>query len=514
MKSMINQKVGFWLLALLSFSVLGVGLKWIDINEKTNIQNSQKIVLQEAKAHFFDMVTARTWNASHGGVYVLHDGLNPNPYLKDNVYELPNGQRMIKINPAWMTRQMAEIANQREGYNFNITSLNPINPYNVADSFEREALTFFEKNKEVPYYYYFKEKDGKRIFNFMGALKVDKSCMPCHAQQGYQIGDIRGGIRVSLPLENYNASIEALEEQTKINRVIAVSITVFVLFLLFMISRLLHKKEVALEEDNEHLHEEVAKQTAQLQALNETLEYRVREEINKGREKDKMMVAQSRQAAMGEMIQMLAHQWRQPLSTIAMHASNVIVDLELGEVDTTSLKKEQEAIIYLAQNLSKTIESFQHLFHPDEMKKKEKIIDVLEKCLSITQEQCTEYNILVEKDIDTSIGHIVDSPSLLQVYLSLMTNAIEAVEKNKGTRAIKVSLRIMGTHVVTTFTDNGPGIPADILEKIFDPYFSTKSEKNGMGLGLFMAKMIVEKHLHGTIQTHTSDQGFQIKIIL
>ena len=192
-------------------------------------------MVAEAKAHFDDMVTVRSWNASHGGIYVKqHDNLQPNPYLKENILLSKNNEILIKINPAWMTRQISAIANKevKDGRFYKITSLKPLNPNNAPDKFEREALNYLEQHKNQTYYWNFSNKQNQSMkFNFMGSLKTTKNCLGCHGEQNYHVGDIRGGIRITLPTQRYNEIINTLEEKKSIS----IALDFFTTFFLFLI---------------------------------------------------------------------------------------------------------------------------------------------------------------------------------------------------------------------------------------------------------------------------------------
>jgi diguanylate cyclase (GGDEF)-like protein len=160
----------------------------------------QRIATLTAKSVFRQIVIARRWNSLHGGVYTLvtEDNL-PNPYLEDPVRDLKINDTMMltKINPALMTRQISEIAMLEEGIQFHITSLNPIRPMNEATPLEKHFLQSFEQGKKEGSA--FMEEYDRQVFKYMAPLITEKSCLICHAKQGYKEGDIRGGISVSLP---------------------------------------------------------------------------------------------------------------------------------------------------------------------------------------------------------------------------------------------------------------------------------------------------------------------------
>lgn len=183
---------GLWSLVLVSFLVWNAGA------HKQYVRN---IVLYQARAFFEQILTTRYWNASHGGVYVpITKQTQPNPYLHVSDRDLltVDGKRLTKINPAYMTRQIAEIAAVRNKVKFHITSLNPIRPQNAADKWEQKALhSFSAQNQEV--IDKIKGADGEVDFRYMAPLWVEESCLSCHREQGYKLGDLRGGISILIP---------------------------------------------------------------------------------------------------------------------------------------------------------------------------------------------------------------------------------------------------------------------------------------------------------------------------
>ncbi len=171
----------------------------------------ERLALKTAKA-FFELINiSRYWNSKHGGVYVpITEETQPNPYLIDPLKTLTTdtGQQLTKINPAYMTRQISEIADQLSGVKFHITSLNPIRPDNKAEPWEKQWLESFEEGAKE--HGEFVNAVDKKIFRYMAPLITKSPCLKCHEKQGYSEGDIRGGISVTLqylPKESYSALI-------------------------------------------------------------------------------------------------------------------------------------------------------------------------------------------------------------------------------------------------------------------------------------------------------------------
>jgi len=241
-----------------------------------------------------------------------------------------------------------------------------------------------------------------------------------------------------------------------------------------------------------------------------------REKIRKElQSQEEIMISQSRHAAMGEMIGMIAHQWRQPITVIAMGANNTLLDIELDNLSAESCKKQAQRILKQTEYLSKTIDDFRNFFRPDKEKEVIKVEDVMSEAEKIIGKSLENNG--VKLTITNRKGYTVETYSreLLQVFINLLKNAKEAlVEHREKDRHIDVIISDNGDSVITTVCDNGGGIDVSIIDRIFDPYFSTKDEKSGTGLGLYMSKTIVEKHLHGTIEVSNTKEGACFKIAI
>lgn len=165
-------------------------------------------ILTRAKSYFQNIVFTRRWNADYGGVFVeKKEGMQSNPYLENPDIQGVDGKLYTKKNPALMTREISHYAEKEGIFSFHITSLKPLNPGNVPDKFEREALNLFEKGvKEFSK----KEKENNTVyFKYMAPLVTEESCLQCHRQQGYKIGDIRGGISVKFNIADIEKNLMA-----------------------------------------------------------------------------------------------------------------------------------------------------------------------------------------------------------------------------------------------------------------------------------------------------------------
>jgi hypothetical protein len=163
-------------------------------------KQTDELSIHQARSFFQEIVTTRFWNATHGGVYVpVTSQTQPNPYLDDPERDLvtDKGLKLTKINPAYMTRQIAEIAKEKNLVWFHITSDKPIRPANVADQWEAKALKLFLSGSHE-FSEFTQNERGVKVFRYMAPLWVEAACLKCHSQQGYKEGDLRGGISVTL----------------------------------------------------------------------------------------------------------------------------------------------------------------------------------------------------------------------------------------------------------------------------------------------------------------------------
>jgi len=470
----------------------------------------QKFMIQEAVSHLENIIDTRKWNASHGAVYIKqHDGIEPNPYLLNNTLKTDTNETLIKVNPAWMTRQISEIANQDNNYYYKITSLKPINPNNKADHFETEALEFFEKNLDEKYYYNLPEDESNsQKFDFMGSLKVNKECMACHAYQGYSIGDIRGGIRVSIPTQIYKENLVEIQRNSLIDKYIATLFVLVVSIILSIYIRMSFRHNLVMKKLNDELEQKVQERTSELKEINDTLEERVANEVEKNRLQHESMLTQSRYVAMGEMIGMLAHQWRQPISVINMQANNLLVEIELGVEETQEIKKELEGITLETQKLSQIISFFSNMFEKNSTKESVKVEDIIENALSVLNANFDAHDIVVEKEYNSSAEISIVSQELFQVFWNVLKNANDIlIEREVKNPLISITLIESEDEIITIISDNAGGVDDNNYDAIFEPYYSTNRNLNGKGLGLYISKNIMEKELRGAISVQNSRYG-------
>jgi len=215
-----------------------------------------------------------------------------------------------------------------------------------------------------------------------------------------------------------------------------------------------------------------------------------------------LMEQQNRLALLGEMIGMIAHQWRQPLGAIAAVTASMQLKAQLGKCTTETVLDHAAKIEKLIKYMSETIDDFRYFFKPNQPKSMTDLEKIVKGALTLIDGSLSKKDIALELDVQDVRPLMSYEGKLKQVVINLIRNAEDAlVDRQVASPSIQISVR----KNTLCITDNAGGIPAEILPKIFDPYFSTKVKKDGTGLGLYMSKMIIEEHCKGRLNVKSWD---------
>jgi signal transduction histidine kinase len=228
---------------------------------------------------------------------------------------------------------------------------------------------------------------------------------------------------------------------------------------------------------------------------------------------EKMMIDQSRLAIMGEMIGMIAHQWRQPITIIGMITNNTVLDIQLGESKQQQLLEDMDLIDKQVHYLSRTIDDFRNFFRQNKLPQSVTMRDISNELLTIFGKTFDNNHIALTFEGEIELEFTTYKNELLQVFLNLLSNSRDAIElKAIENPCICITVTTSSNFIIFEIQDNAGGIPDEIIGYIFQPYFTTKSEKDGTGLGLYMSSIIIEKHLFGTIATTNQQNDYLDRI--
>jgi signal transduction histidine kinase len=222
---------------------------------------------------------------------------------------------------------------------------------------------------------------------------------------------------------------------------------------------------------------------------------------------NKAMFSQSRLAQAGEMLSMISHQWRQPISKIASIASHLRFQMMMGNtINENELDKELNTIEEHTEFLSETIDDFKEFYKPKSIKETSSILPVINKALSFLQNELSKKSIILTKKFDKDREALIYPNELVQVLINIIQNAIEL---SKAKASITISTKAKIDEYVISIKDEAGGIKDENIDKIFNAHFSTKSEKNStnLGLGLYVSKVIIESHFNGKLEVESQGKN-------
>ncbi|MCX6060632.1 MAG: HAMP domain-containing sensor histidine kinase [Campylobacterales bacterium] len=264
---------------------------------------------------------------------------------------------------------------------------------------------------------------------------------------------------------------------------------------------------------NRRLDELVLRRTNELEAFNQRLQDEIEKAVEKNRTQEKILMQQAKMAEIGSMVESIAHQWRQPLNILGLSMTKLSLGCSFGRID--NMEKTIEIVEQQIQYMSQTIDDFRNFFKQDRVQSNVNINHIVGEVETLLGPLLARKKITVIRNIDPSITVLVYPNELKQVLINLVNNAREAIEQSKNTeRQIRISCEHKSRFCTISIEDTGGGVPLYIIDKIFDPYFTTKFESQGTGIGLYMAKMIVEKHFLGKLSVHNTVMGacFEIRL--
>lgn len=468
---------GWWLLPLALWAVaVGFSLR----NQLIEVrQHSIDVAIEGARNMFRMVVLVRAWNSEHGGVYVpVTPTTQPNPYLDHPRRDLrtDDGMALTMINPAFMTRQLAEMAVGRGGALFHITSLRPIRPANAADAWEIPALQRFEAGeKEV--FGVVSQAAGGELLRYMAPLLVEKPCLNCHRIQGYREGQIRGGISISVPFEPIAAAAEPSRRQGILSHGL---VFVFVAAIGGILLELLRRRWTGL--------------AASLSAL---------EKAKGALQESNRHLAQAREAAEGAhraksaFLANMSHELRTPLNGILGFAYLLRRELTGEHEKDLAIRLEKSAqgllamieqVLELARLEAGTIALEIAPFSLDEVLRK--VADDLSRKAS--QKGLT---VVVERDPSLPDALLGDCDRIREILAHYADNAAKFAES--GRIVLRVGGRgadAGGIAVRFEVEDEGIGIDEAVLPQLFRPFeqadSSTTRRHGGAGVGLVICRRL------------------------
>ncbi|WP_306599908.1 ATP-binding protein [Geothrix sp. 21YS21S-2] len=424
-------------------------------------RETRAIALGRARDSFQKDVTTRQWVTQRGGVYVpLDERTAPNPHLahvRDREIITTSGKVLTLVNPAYLTRMLHELGREKYGLQGHITSLKPIRAANAADPWEVRALRALETGAAE--FYEESPVDGRPTLRFMGALVTQEGCLRCHASQGYQVGDVRGGISVTVPMPRGSALVGGLGNLPTLivmGAVWSVGLIVILLAGRWNLARLQDRQRSETERDL------LQAQLAQAQKME----------------------------SLGALAGGVAHDMNNVLGAILGLASATVDRHAPGDPTRRAL----ETIIKAAERGGKTVRGLLSFARQSPAEERDLDLNGILQEEARLLEHTTLARVALTLDLAPDLRPIRgDASALSHALMNLCVNAVDAMPQG-GTLALRTR-NVDGDWIELSVEDTGEGMPPAVLERALDPFFTTKDVGRGTGLGLSLVYSTVKAHL-------------------
>jgi signal transduction histidine kinase len=296
-----------------------------------------------------------------------------------------------------------------------------------------------------------------------------------------------------LAIEEKRITQKKFETMTFMFNILIIGIFIISVLFTFGLLRYFNKLNLYLENS-------VNEKTKKLTEINSYLEIKVKKEVENSRKKDMLLYQQAKLASLGEMLNNIAHQWRQPLGALSMIIQSFQSKMEVGKLTYSMVQEKVKDAMYLSKNMSNTLEDFQNFFNPNKDKTYFLISECINHTLELTKYLIDKENIEMNIEIQDDMKVYSFYNELSHVVLNLISNSKDALMDKDYKKIIKIQIKKSNENIKINIIDNGGGINDEILPKIFDPYYTTKHKSAGTGIGLYMSKQIIEKHMCGIIK--------------
>ena len=448
---------------------------------------------RQAKMLFNQIKLTRQWVADHNGLFLVKSpGVEANPFLPNSQIQDETGNWLVKRNPAMVTRELSAYA-AREGMGqFNVTSLDPLNPDNIPDQFEQSSLEQFKQGLAESVS--IEKAESAHRLRYMAPLEVDSGCLDCHGGRGYEVGDIRGGMSVSIPIDWAYAEIRQNNKlllNIAIATIIIVSLAIYFLFDLLVAKRLnvlarqmdSYPQKLLNKPNLNEPKDEIGSLSSNFHKLCDRLE-QSQQELDTTREQ---MFQNEKQAALGRLVAGISHEINNPLGGM----QNCIQTMKRSMDKPDLIERYMELLGQGVQRIKGTVQQLLNIGRKEPL---EQVVGNVDEMLC----DCLELTCVGRRNIDLDMQLNVGKPLLIgmealrQVVINLAGNAVQAMGADGG--KLLAFSAISNQQLTIRISDSGPGISEEHLDKIFEPFFTTKEVGEGTGLGMSISYEIVKNH--------------------
>lgn len=457
---------------------------------------------QQARMLHRQLILTREWVSDHHGLFVVKTNtVRENPFLDYPNIETKDGITLVMRNPAMVTRELSEYAKNAGFGWFRVTSLKPVNPQNAPDDFERASLTRFEEEHLDEYIEISTSHDSK-VLRYIAPLVVKENCLSCHAQHGYKLGDIRGALSITIPIDWADKVIQHNNRTIILYGSLSIISIAGVIFFLFnaLVANRLNSLKTAMDNYPESKdlkdplpagNDEIGHLAQGFSSLCTRLEAS-REELRQAAEQS---FYNEKMAALGQITAGIAHEVNNPLGGLRNCVKNMKDSPDDLEMHARYLPLLDKGL----QRIEQTMRQLLNFGRSNPLQLRKVDVDAeIRECFALLEYKMKR----IELFLDLQIGgaYCIDTEAIKQIVVNIGLNSIQAMPE--GGRLTACSLKEK-RNLFIIISDTGKGIPAEIIDKIYDPFFTTKQVGEGTGLGLAVTYSLVQK-MGGTIRVQST----------
>lgn len=510
LKISLSLKFIIGVAAVLSLA-MGVSLYFITKNHEELII---KQVDLQAKTLFRQIIITRKWVADHGGIFVEKvPWKESSPYLTEPEIVDSAGRRYVRESPAMVTKELSKYAMEKELYWFHITSLKLINPENAPDDFEKAALREFDSGQKKDSFKI--EKIGAyHYYRYIAPLYIEVSCLKCHSHQDYKVGDVRGAISISIPMDYAFAMIRSGRRDMVLASAATISILMLVLFIMmkelvlrpvndlnrsmreFSSGRSPETSAVRTGDELEVLSRSFVEMSRSLSEYHTGLEEKVRVATKSLEQANARLTELNRKKS--DFIAEVSHELRTPLTSIKGAMDYLSSKLAMSSMPGADIDDITDFLNVIRNNADRLIRMVNDTLDLERIESGVVEMHFSDVSIgSLIKDVVTDFHAIAGKKgvafraaVPTDVVITADEDMIRQVFINLISNALSVSPENS-----EIEITVSGTDepVTVYIKDNGRGIAEYEKERIFDKYY-TKRGKGGTGLGLAICKGIIEAH--------------------
>ena len=479
-------------------------------------QFQNKLVLdsaeRQARMLSQQIVLTRKWVADHNGLFFFKGpGVEANPFLDAPIIKDLTGRDLVLRNPAMVTRELAQYSSKSDLFTFRVTSLNPVNPLNKPDEFEKKGLAQLERGaKEVVGV---EQQGGERVLRFMSPLIVEESCLKCHESQGYKMGGVRGGLSLIVPLSWADTSIRKNNWFLLMIAVVSflvVGATIYLLLDAIVVKRIallsLAMGEFPAKKPQLELLPKGEDEVGILSLKFSELADRLICSNQELAETKESMFQSEKMASLGRLSAGIAHEVNNPLGGMR----NCVKSMKESPADNQLALRYLDLLDKGLVRVENTMRQLLNFGRKEPLRQRLVLVDeLIRECCELIRYRLK--NIEISYELSLKEVFLIDVESFRQSIVNVLINAIDAMPE--GGR-LSISTASQSSGIVIMICDTGLGIPSENIRKIFDPFFTTKDIGKGTGLGLSVTYALVEK-MRGVIEVESREgEGSCFRITL